>query len=98
MAPWYFGFASETFAAWNAWVFGATAVILAVLALMQTYDWEVYAIAAAGIWTCLAPCGARLPGDHRGDLGACELRYRPDRLGEFRTPGGCARSSSAYEV
>ena len=55
VAPWYFGFASETFAAWNAWIFGATAVILAVLALMQTYDWEVYAIAAAGIWTCLAP-------------------------------------------
>jgi predicted MFS family arabinose efflux permease len=55
VAPWYFGFASEAFAAWNAWIFGVTAVILAVLALMQTYDWEVYAIAAAGIWSCVAP-------------------------------------------
>lgn len=54
-APWYFGFASETAAAWNAWIFGTTATILAVLALMQTYDWEVYAIAAAGTWICLAP-------------------------------------------
>ncbi len=54
-APWYFGFASEPAAAWNAWIFGTTAAILAVLALMQTYDWEVYAIAAAGTWICLAP-------------------------------------------
>ncbi|AIQ92382.1 SPW repeat-containing protein [Methylobacterium phyllosphaerae] len=54
-APWYFGFASETAAAWNAWIFGTTVAILAVLALMQTYDWEVYAIAAGGLWVCLAP-------------------------------------------
>lgn len=55
VAPWHFGFASEPFAAWNAWIFGGTAVILAVLALRQTYDWEVYALAATGIWICLAP-------------------------------------------
>lgn len=54
-APWYFGFASETAAAWNAWIFGTTVAILAVLALMQTYDWEEYAMAAAGLWACVAP-------------------------------------------
>ena len=35
-APWYFGFASETAAAWNAWIFGTTVAILAVLALEAT--------------------------------------------------------------
>lgn len=54
-APWYFNFTSEAVASWNAWTFGATVIALAVLALMQTYDWEEYAIAAAGLWACVAP-------------------------------------------
>lgn len=40
-APWQSGFASEAVAAWNAWVFGATVVVLAALAMMQTHEWEV---------------------------------------------------------
>lgn len=40
-APWYFGFASEAVTAWNARVFGATVVVLAALAMMQTHEWEV---------------------------------------------------------
>lgn len=55
VAPWYLDFASEASAAWNAWIFGGTAVIFAVLALRQTYDWEVYALVATGTWICLAP-------------------------------------------
>lgn len=54
-APRYFGFGAERFATWNAWASGATVAILAGLALMQTYEWEEYAIAAAGLWACLAP-------------------------------------------
>jgi hypothetical protein len=55
LAPWYFGFGPEPFAAWNARASGGTVVILAALALMQTYDWEEYAMAAAGLWACVAP-------------------------------------------
>lgn len=54
-APWYFGFASETVAAWNARLFGAAVIALAVPALMRTSEWEEYAIAAAGLWACAAP-------------------------------------------
>ncbi len=54
-APWYFGFASELVAAWNAWGLGATVIVLALLALMQTSEWEEYVIAAAGFWACAAP-------------------------------------------
>jgi SPW repeat len=54
-APWYLGFASETAAALNAWAFGATVAAVATLALMRTYEWEVYAVGCAGLWACAAP-------------------------------------------
>lgn len=55
VAPWYFGFTSETVAATNAWVSGAIVMALAILTMKQTYAWEEYAIAAAGAWSCMAP-------------------------------------------
>ena len=55
LAPWYFGFRSEDIAAWNAWITGATILALAALTLMRTREGEVYAIGAAGLWSCAAP-------------------------------------------
>lgn len=54
-APWLFGFTDKTWAARNAWFSGGVVVLLALLALVRTYDWEEWLNIIAGLWVAASP-------------------------------------------
>jgi SPW repeat len=55
VSPWLFGFAGVSVAAWNAWIFGAIAALIAVVAALRAYDWKEWLDAIAGIWIAISP-------------------------------------------
>lgn len=55
IAPWLFGFAAETYAAWNAWIVGAAIAVVAVAALYAFYEAEEWINLVLGIWAAVAP-------------------------------------------
>ncbi|MBX9933504.1 MAG: SPW repeat protein [Methylobacterium sp.] len=55
LAPWYLELNSETAAARNAFFSGIAIVIIAMLALSKSYDWEEYLNLAVGLWVVVAP-------------------------------------------
>ncbi|WP_332302830.1 SPW repeat protein [Rhizobium sp. GR12] len=55
LSPWLLGFATETYAAWNAWIVGAALAVIAAVALYAFYEAEEWVNLVAGIWTVAAP-------------------------------------------
>ncbi|MEX2696589.1 SPW repeat protein [Rhizobium mongolense] len=55
ITPWLFGFAAETYAAWNAWIVGAAIAVVAVAALYAFYEAEEWINLVLGIWAVVAP-------------------------------------------
>jgi hypothetical protein len=55
LSPWLLGFGQETWAALNARVSGGIVVLLALLALVRTHDWEEWLNVIAGLWIAGAP-------------------------------------------
>lgn len=54
-SPWLFGFATETYAAWNAWIVGAAVAVFAAAALYAFYEAEEWVNLVLGIWPVAAP-------------------------------------------
>jgi hypothetical protein len=54
-APWLLGFTGEVWASRNAWFSGGVVVLLALLALVRTYDWEEWLNVIAGLWITASP-------------------------------------------
>ncbi|MGO4574324.1 SPW repeat protein [Microvirga sp. 2TAF3] len=55
VAPWVFGFRGEALAAWNAWLSGAIAALIAIMAVSQIYDWEEWLDLIVGLWITVSP-------------------------------------------
>ncbi|QRM30210.1 SPW repeat protein [Microvirga sp. VF16] len=55
LSPWLLGFSQETWAALNARLSGGIVVLLALLALIRTHDWEEWLNVMAGLWIAGAP-------------------------------------------
>jgi hypothetical protein len=55
VAPWVLGFGQETWAALNAQLSGAVVILLSLLAVVRTYDWEEWLNVMAGLWIMGAP-------------------------------------------
>lgn len=55
LTPWIFGFATETAAAWNAWVVGAAIALVAIGALVAFAEWEEWINLILGIWAIASP-------------------------------------------
>ena len=55
IAPWALGFVASAAAAWNAWIVGALAVAVAVVALFQSARWLPWAYVVLGLWAIVAP-------------------------------------------
>ncbi|QOG06578.1 SPW repeat protein [Aureimonas sp. OT7] len=55
LSPWYLGYATEAYAAWNAWIVGAAVALIAVAALSAFHQVEEWANAALGLWAVIAP-------------------------------------------
>ncbi|MFL5136050.1 MAG: SPW repeat protein, partial [Microvirga sp.] len=52
---WLLGFGQETWAALNARLSGGVVVLLALLAVVRTHDWEEWLNVIAGLWIAGAP-------------------------------------------
>ena len=55
LAPWLFGFADQTAAAWNAWITGAAIVVLAAAAIFAFAEWEEWLDLVVGLWALVSP-------------------------------------------
>ncbi|MEZ2224597.1 SPW repeat protein [Rhizobium sp. RCC_161_2] len=55
LSPWLLGFATEAYAAWNAWIVGAAIAVIAAAALCAFYEAEEWINLVLGIWTVAAP-------------------------------------------
>ena len=55
LSPWLLGFQAEGYAGWNAWMTGGIIAIVALMATLQTYDWEEWVNLLAGVWALLSP-------------------------------------------
>ena len=55
LSPWYFGYAAESDAAWNAWMVGGVVTLIAVAALFAFHQVEEWANVALGLWAVIAP-------------------------------------------
>jgi hypothetical protein len=55
LTPLVFGFAGESHPAWNAWIFGAIVVLLALAALIQFQEWEEWVNCLLGVWVLISP-------------------------------------------
>jgi len=49
-APWLFGFGHEAWASLNARLSGGIVILLALLAVLRTHDWEEWLNVIAGLW------------------------------------------------
>ena len=54
-APWLFGFGHEAWASLNARLSGGIVILLALLAVLRTHDWEEWLNVIAGLWIIGAP-------------------------------------------
>lgn len=55
LAPWLFGFADATAAAWNAWIAGIVVAALSIAALVRFAEWEEWVNVVVGIWILVSP-------------------------------------------
>lgn len=55
ISPWLLGFRAETIPAWNAWLGGGAALLIALLAASQLYDWEEWLNLIVGLWIAASP-------------------------------------------
>lgn len=55
LSPWLFGYSQETGAALNARLGGGLVILLALLAVISTHDWEEWLSVVAGLWIAGAP-------------------------------------------
>lgn len=55
LSPWYLGYATETYAAWNAWIVGAAVTLIAIAALFAFHQVEEWANIGLGLWAVIAP-------------------------------------------
>jgi hypothetical protein len=55
LSPWLLGFSQETWAAVNARLSGGIVILLALLAVIWTHDWEEWLNVMAGLWIAGAP-------------------------------------------
>lgn len=55
LSPWLLGFGQETWAALNARLSGGIVVLLALLAVVRTHDWEEWLNVMMGLWIAGAP-------------------------------------------
>jgi len=55
ITPWVFGFATEQYASWNAWVGGVLVGAVAIGALGAFREWEEWLNLLLGIWVIVAP-------------------------------------------
>lgn len=55
LSPWYLGFTSEAYAAWNAWIVGAAVAVIAAAALFAFHEAEEWVNLVVGLWAVVAP-------------------------------------------
>ena len=55
VAPWYFGFTSDSVASGNAWISGAAIGLASIAAIVALADWEEWASFAFGVWVAISP-------------------------------------------
>jgi hypothetical protein len=55
LSPWLLGYGQENAAALNARLSGGIVVLLALLAVIRTHDWEEWLNVIAGLWIAGAP-------------------------------------------
>jgi SPW repeat len=55
LTPWFYGYASEATASWNAWVSGIVVAGLAVAALAAYAEWEEWLNLLVGLWVAVSP-------------------------------------------
>ena len=55
LSPWFLGFRAENGATWNAWITGGVIAVIALMAALQTYDWEEGVNLLAGLWALVSP-------------------------------------------
>jgi hypothetical protein len=55
LSPWYFGFTTETYAAWNAWIVGTAIFVIAAAALFAFHEAKEWINLVAGLWAVIAP-------------------------------------------
>lgn len=55
LSPWLLEYSQETSATLNARLSGAIVVLLALLAVIRTHDWEEWLNVIAGLWIAGAP-------------------------------------------
>lgn len=55
LSPWYLGFSSEVYAAWNAWIVGAAVAVIAAAALFAFHEAEEWVNLVVGLWAVVAP-------------------------------------------
>lgn len=62
LSPWVFGYAGEAAAAWNAWIFGALAAVIALGAVLSYRPWQEWVNLFAGLWTIVSPFALAFTG------------------------------------
>jgi hypothetical protein len=55
LSPWYLGYATEPYAAPNAWVAGSAVALISLAALFAFHRAEEWAGLAVGLWTVMSP-------------------------------------------
>ncbi|MBY5639330.1 SPW repeat protein [Rhizobium leguminosarum] len=55
LSPWLLGFATEAYAAWNAWIVGLAIAVIAAAALFAFYEAEEWINLVLGVWALVAP-------------------------------------------
>jgi hypothetical protein len=55
VSPWALGYAGETMAAWNAYIFGVIIAVAAIAALVAFHEWEEWVNAVIGLWLIVSP-------------------------------------------
>ena len=55
VSPWLLGFRGDLTPAWNAWIGGGIALLVALLAISQLRDWEEWINLIVGLWITASP-------------------------------------------
>jgi drug/metabolite transporter superfamily protein YnfA len=55
VSPWLFGFTSEHWATWNAWLSGGVVVLIALPAVVRVHDREEWLNVIGGLWIAASP-------------------------------------------
>jgi hypothetical protein len=54
-SPWFLGMSADASTTWNTWIAGGVIAVVAVMAAVQTYDWEEWVNLFAGLWAAVSP-------------------------------------------